>query len=138
MPAQWCPDAGGAKITPFLIRFAILSLLSLCSPIFAHDFCNHLRYWDTRQSHPVHIQQLLDSCYALIVQHPLMVVGTADRNLIIFNLQNPQTEFKRITSPFKYQTGCVPGFPDHQGFLVCGPVKYRWMYPFERKMKTYK
>lgn len=21
---------------------------------------------------------------------------------------------------------------------ICGPVRYRWMYPFERKMKTYK
>ncbi|KAG6626955.1 hypothetical protein CIPAW_15G089000 [Carya illinoinensis] len=47
-----------------------------------------------------------------------MVVGTADRNLIVFNLQNPQTEFKRITSPLKYQTRCVTAFPDQQGFLV--------------------
>ncbi|OMO50594.1 hypothetical protein CCACVL1_30358 [Corchorus capsularis] len=29
-------------------------------------------------------------CYALTVKHPLMVVGTADRNLIVLNLQNPQ------------------------------------------------
>nr|DAD40215.1 TPA_asm: hypothetical protein HUJ06_014538 [Nelumbo nucifera] len=77
-----------------------------------------LRYWDTRQSTPVHTQQLPDRCYALTVRHPLMVVGTADRNLIVFNLQNPQTEFKRITSPLKYQTRCVAAFPDQQGFLV--------------------
>lgn len=48
------------------------------------------RYWDTRQSNPVHTQQLPDRCYALSVLHPLMVVGTADRNLVVFNLQNPQ------------------------------------------------
>ena len=30
-----------------------------------------------------------------------------------------QTEFKRITSPLKYQTRCVAAFPDQQGFLVC-------------------
>ncbi|XP_041017620.1 protein RAE1 isoform X1 [Juglans microcarpa x Juglans regia] len=77
-----------------------------------------LKYWDTRQSNPVHTQQLPDRCYALTVRHPLMVVGTADRNLIVFNLQNPQTEFKRITSPLKYQTRCVTAFPDQQGFLV--------------------
>ncbi|OMO74543.1 hypothetical protein COLO4_26597 [Corchorus olitorius] len=29
-------------------------------------------------------------CYALTVKHPLMVVRTADRNLIVLNLQNPQ------------------------------------------------
>lgn len=53
----------------------------------------YLRYWDTRQSNPVHTQQLPDRCYALTVRHPLMVVGTADRNLIVFNLQNPQVMF---------------------------------------------
>ncbi|KAL4377584.1 hypothetical protein GQ457_02G016820 [Hibiscus cannabinus] len=49
-----------------------------------------LKYWDTRQSNPVNTQQLPDRCYALTVKYPLMVVGTADRNLIVFNLQNPQ------------------------------------------------
>ncbi|PWA56391.1 G-protein beta WD-40 repeat-containing protein [Artemisia annua] len=77
-----------------------------------------LRYWDLRQQTPVHTQQLPERCYALSVKHPLMVVGTADRNLIVFNLQNPQAEFKRITSPLKYQTRCVAAFPDQQGFLV--------------------
>lgn len=77
-----------------------------------------LKYWDTRQSNPVHTQQLPERCFSLSVRHPLMVVGTADRNLIIFNLQNPQTEFKRIASPLKYQTRCVAAFPDKQGFLV--------------------
>ncbi|THG08740.1 hypothetical protein TEA_027101 [Camellia sinensis var. sinensis] len=49
-----------------------------------------LRYWDLRQSNPVHTQQLPDRCYAFAVRHPLMVVAIADRNIIVFNLQNPQ------------------------------------------------
>ncbi|KAK9166512.1 hypothetical protein Scep_001703 [Stephania cephalantha] len=57
-------------------------------------------------------------CYALSIRHPLMVVGTADRNLIMFNLQNPQAEYKRIMSPLKYQTRCLAAFPDQQGFLL--------------------
>ncbi|KAG6581962.1 Protein RAE1, partial [Cucurbita argyrosperma subsp. sororia] len=77
-----------------------------------------LKYWDTRQPNPVHTQQLPDRCYSMTVRYPLMVVGTADRNLIVFNLQNPQNEFKRIVSPLKYQTRCVAAFPDQQGFLV--------------------
>ncbi|MED6133938.1 Poly(A)+ RNA export protein rae1 [Stylosanthes scabra] len=75
-------------------------------------------YWDTRQPNPVHTQQLPERCYAMTVKHPLMVVGTADRNLIVYNLQNPQAEFKRIVSPLKYQTRCLAAFPDQQGFLV--------------------
>ncbi|MCD9638495.1 Poly(A)+ RNA export protein rae1 [Datura stramonium] len=62
-----------------------------------------LRYWDLRQPNPAHVQQLPERCYALTVKHPLM---------------NPQTEFKRITSPLKYQTRCLAAFPDQQGFLV--------------------
>jgi mRNA export factor len=58
------------------------------------DVCNVLvsgnRYWDTRQAQPAHIQQLPDKCYAITVNYPLMVVGTADRQLIVYNLQNPQ------------------------------------------------
>ncbi|KAG8077328.1 hypothetical protein GUJ93_ZPchr0007g4559 [Zizania palustris] len=77
-----------------------------------------LRYWDVRQPQPAHVQQLPERCYALSLSYPLMVVGTADRNVIVFNLQNPQTEFKRIVSPLKLQTRCLAAFPDQQGFLV--------------------
>ncbi|KAH9715619.1 protein RAE1 [Citrus sinensis] len=45
---------------------------------------------DTRQPNPVHTQQLPDRCHAFTVRYQLMVVGTADRNLVVFNLQNPQ------------------------------------------------
>ncbi|XP_078179606.1 protein RAE1-like [Carex rostrata] len=77
-----------------------------------------IRYWDCRQAKPVHIQQLPDKCYALSVNYPLMVAGTADRNIIVFHLQNPQIEFKRIQSSLKHQTRCVAAFPNQQGFLV--------------------
>ncbi|KAJ6934270.1 hypothetical protein NC651_009339 [Populus alba x Populus x berolinensis] len=77
-----------------------------------------LKYWDLRQANPVHTQQLGERCYAMTVRYPLMVVGTADRNMIVYNLQSPQTEFKKIASPLKYQTRCVAAFPDQQGFLV--------------------
>ncbi|KAL6842622.1 hypothetical protein ACP4OV_027466 [Aristida adscensionis] len=77
-----------------------------------------LRYWDIRQPQPVHVQQLPERCYAISLCYPLMVVGTADRNVIVFNLQNPQAEFKRIVSPLKLQTRCLAAFPDQQGFLV--------------------
>lgn len=38
----------------------------------------------------MHVQQLPERCYALTVNYPLMIVGTADRHLVVFNLQNPQ------------------------------------------------
>ncbi|GFP81679.1 protein rae1 [Phtheirospermum japonicum] len=41
---------------------------------------------DLRQQNLALVQQLPDRCYALVVKHPLIVVGTADRNIIIYNL----------------------------------------------------
>ncbi|PON53565.1 WD repeat containing protein [Parasponia andersonii] len=48
--------------------------------------------WDRtlQQAKTVHTQPLPDRCYTLSVRHPLMVVGTADKNLTAFNLKNPQ------------------------------------------------
>ncbi len=41
------------------------------------------RYWDTGQQNPAHTQQSPEQCYA-------MVVATVDRNIIVYNLANPQ------------------------------------------------
>ena len=49
-------------------------------------FLPSCRYWDIRQPNLLHTQQLSDRCYALAVRYPLMVVGTADSNLTVFNL----------------------------------------------------
>ncbi|KAH7427006.1 hypothetical protein KP509_10G026000 [Ceratopteris richardii] len=76
------------------------------------------RYWDLRQSTPVHTQVLPDKCYAISVRHPLMVIATAERHIVIFNLASPQTEYKRIQSPLKYMTRCIATFPDKQGYLI--------------------
>ncbi|CAH1430594.1 unnamed protein product [Lactuca virosa] len=51
------------------------------------DLC---KYWDLRQQNPVPPHNYPDCCYGLTMRHPFMVVATADRNLIAFNLQNPQ------------------------------------------------
>jgi hypothetical protein len=55
-----------------------------------HNFLAEFRYWDLRQANPVHTQQLGERCYAMTVRYPLMVIGTADRNMIVYNLQSPQ------------------------------------------------
>ncbi|KAL1922595.1 uncharacterized protein VTP21DRAFT_10134 [Calcarisporiella thermophila] len=77
-----------------------------------------LKYWDLRTSNPVATIQLPERCYALDVVFPLMVVGTAERHIQIFNLNNPTTVFKQLTSPLKWQTRCVSCFPNGTGFAV--------------------
>ncbi|KAH9945304.1 Poly(A)+ RNA export protein [Epithele typhae] len=77
-----------------------------------------VKYWDLRQSTPVSTVQLPERCYTMDVVYPLMVVGTAERHIQVFNLQNPTTPFKTLQSPLKWQTRVVACFPAANGFAV--------------------
>ena len=77
-----------------------------------------MRYWDTRSPTPALQVQLPDRCYALSCTHPLLVVGTAERHIQVYDLNNPSAPFKQLQSPLKYQTRTVAAFPDKSGYLV--------------------
>ncbi|BGP12634.1 RNA export factor gle2 [Rhodosporidiobolus nylandii] len=82
------------------------------------DKARTLRYWDLRQPSPIAQIQLPDRCYAMDCNFPLLVVGTAERHIQIYNLNNPTVPFKSITSPLKMQTRAIGCFPDGQGFAL--------------------
>ncbi|TBU32539.1 Poly(A)+ RNA export protein [Dichomitus squalens] len=77
-----------------------------------------IKYWDLRTPNPVSTVNLPERCYTMDVVYPLMVVGTAERHIQVFNLQNPTTPFKTLTSPLKWQTRVVSCFPSANGFAV--------------------
>ena len=52
------------------------------------------QHWDLRTANPVATVQLPERCYTFDIQYPLMVVGTAERHIQIFNLSNPNTAYK--------------------------------------------
>ncbi|KJA26258.1 hypothetical protein HYPSUDRAFT_36528 [Hypholoma sublateritium FD-334 SS-4] len=86
-----------------------------------------IKYWDLRTPSPVATVTLPERCYTFDVQYPLMVVGTAERHIQIFNLTNPNTAYKTIVSPLKWQTRVVSCFttnPVNSGFAV-GSVEGR-------------
>jgi mRNA export factor len=86
-------------------------LLLCCDVRPAGSWDKTLKYWDLRTPNPVFSFNLPDRCYAMDVKHPLLVVGTAERHLLVFNLQNPSTPYKQLVSPLKWQTRCVTAFP---------------------------
>lgn len=79
-----------------------------------------IKYWDLRTNAPVATVTLPERCYTLDVQYPLMVVGTADRHIQIFNLANPQTPYRNMVSPLAWQTRVVSCFTatDVTGFAI--------------------
>ncbi|ELU40456.1 Poly(A)+ RNA export protein [Rhizoctonia solani AG-1 IA] len=70
-----------------------------------------LKYWDTRQSTPVAKVDLPDRCYTMDVTYPLLVVGTAERHIQMFNLNNP-------TTAYRWQTRVISCFTTANGFAV--------------------
>ncbi|KAJ7510440.1 WD40-repeat-containing domain protein [Mycena galericulata] len=85
-----------------------------------------IKYWDLRTPSPIASVQLPERCYSMDVQYPLMVVGTAERHIQIYNLTSPTTLYKSMQSPLKLQTRVVSCFKAsaHQGFAV-GSVEGR-------------
>ena len=75
-------------------------------------------YWDGRTPTPQATLQLPERAYCMDVKYPLMVVGTADRKVIVVNLTQPTTIYNQVQSTLKYQYRCVACFPDQQGFCL--------------------
>lgn len=54
----------------------------------------HIQYWDLRGPTPIATVQLAERCYTMDVVYPLLVVGTAERLVQVFDLANPATALK--------------------------------------------
>jgi len=57
-----------------------------------------------------------------------VVIATADRKIVVVNLNNPSQIFNQIASPLKYQSRCIAAFPDQQGFCL-GSIEARLPQP---------
>jgi mRNA export factor len=77
-----------------------------------------IKYWNLQQQTPVATVQVSERVYTMDIQQQLLVVGTADRWLEVFNLANPQTVYKKLQSPLKWQTRVVTCFPDATGYAI--------------------
>ncbi|CAH1797425.1 unnamed protein product [Owenia fusiformis] len=71
-----------------------------------------LKFWDTRSPNPMMSIDLPERAYCADVLYPMAVVGTANRQLVIYQLENQPSQFKVIDSPLKYQHRCVSIFND--------------------------
>jgi len=77
-----------------------------------------LKYWDLRSPNAIATVQLKERCYAMDVTYPLLVVGTAERHMQVFNLTNPSVPYRDMISPLKWQTRVVKTFTTADGFAI--------------------
>mmetsp|Transcript_1092 Transcript_1092/g.3315 ORF Transcript_1092/g.3315 Transcript_1092/m.3315 type:complete len:361 (+) Transcript_1092:230-1312(+) len=85
-----------------------------------------IRAWDLRQPNPAATIRLPERCYAMDCRHPLVVVGTAERKICIYDLTsaNWQNPYRVEDSPLRHQTRSIAAFPDRGGFAI-GSVEGR-------------
>ncbi|KAF8980646.1 hypothetical protein BGZ46_003917 [Entomortierella lignicola] len=89
------------------------------SPILATgSWDKSIKYWDTRQPTPISTITLPERLYTMDSVFPLLVAGTADRHVLIYNLNNPTTPFKSLTSPLKWQTRTISCFNNGAGYGI--------------------
>lgn len=80
-----------------------------------------VRFWDLRQPTAAATLQLPERVYSMDVKYPLMVVGCAERHVVVYNLANfqqSQQPYKTGQTALKMQTRCVCAFPDKTGYAV--------------------
>ncbi|KAJ1901278.1 RNA export factor gle2 [Kickxella alabastrina] len=77
-----------------------------------------LKYWDLRQPSPIGTVNLPERAYAMDCNNPMLVVATAERKIVIFDMNNPTTPFETAESPLKWQTRTVSCFPNKEGYAV--------------------
>ena len=94
-----------------------------------------MKYWDLRSPQPLATVQLPERCYAMDAAGDLLVVGTAERHVLIFNLANPAAPFKTIQSPLKWQTRTISCFPGSNGFAI-GSIEGRVGLQYVNSTKT--
>mmetsp|Transcript_21556 Transcript_21556/g.87976 ORF Transcript_21556/g.87976 Transcript_21556/m.87976 type:complete len:361 (-) Transcript_21556:2028-3110(-) len=85
-----------------------------------------VRYWDVRapSGQPMGVVPAPERVYAMASRGQMLVVGTAERKLIVYDMRKPTTPFLEKDSQLKHQTRCIATFPDSTGFAV-GSVEGR-------------
>lgn len=78
-----------------------------------------VKYWDLRSDKPVGGLECKERVYSMDVRNDnMLVVGTAERWIQVVDIRNPNTFFKTIQSPLKWQTRVVSCFTDGTGYAV--------------------
>ncbi|CAM6032020.1 unnamed protein product [Sphagnum compactum] len=77
-----------------------------------------IKYWDLRQAQPAATVALPERVYAMDTIGQWLVIGTAERHVVLVRLTSPTTIYKTIVSPLKWQTRSIACLSDASGYCV--------------------
>lgn len=79
---------------------------------------SNLKLWDCRSPSEIGNYPQPDKVYSLDVCGDILVVGTANRRVLVWDLKNMSYAQQRRESSLKYQTRCVRCFSNKEGFVL--------------------
>lgn len=77
-----------------------------------------VKLWDPRNPSAVGSLSQPDKVYTMSVCGDSLIVGTAGRRVIVWDLRNMGYVQQRRESNLKYQTRCIRSFPNKQGYVL--------------------
>lgn len=78
-----------------------------------------LRFWDLKQQQPLLTINLPERVYCADVIYPMAAVALANKQVVIYQLENQPAEYKRVDSNLKFQSRCISIFCDKKN-MPCG------------------
>ncbi|CAG8508209.1 10240_t:CDS:2 [Paraglomus occultum] len=77
-----------------------------------------VKCWDTRTPTPVLSIPVPERVYAMDLIYPFLVIGTAERHVVAFDLTNPSKLYKWQPSPLQFQTTAISFFMNATGYAI--------------------
>jgi mRNA export factor len=112
------PNAVPQQIGAHTTAVKSVGLIKSSNLIVSGGYDKKLNFWDARSPNPAWSIDLPERCYDIDVQENLMVVATAEKHVLVYDVSGQPREHMRKISPLKYQTRCVRCFPDMSGFAI--------------------
>lgn len=77
-----------------------------------------LKLWDSRDKKSIGSYSQPEKVYTMAVSGDRVIVGTAGKRVLVWDLRNMSYVQQRRESSLKYQTRCIRAFPNKQGFVL--------------------
>lgn len=103
-----------------------------------------VKVWDPRSNSADGTYNQPDKVYTMALCGMKLIVGTAGRRVVVWDLRNMGYPEQRRESSLKYQTRCIRCFPNHQGYALSsieGRVAVEYLDPspeYQKKKYAFK
>lgn len=106
-----------------------LKFITEMSMVATGSWDKTVKLWDARSPNPVAQAQVGERVYAMDATSPAIVIGTADRQLHVYDLTKGLSVCMMKYPAMDYQTRCISIFSDKAGFAA-GSIEGRCMIEY--------